>query len=94
MTDALRLLSPTLINERGMGGIVCIWRKDDHRDSGRSGSVGEWLSTPEHQRGDWYIDGGWGGPPGPLVVRWDDEQRAWLNGGFCGHRFGLDVAQL
>lgn len=91
----LRNLSDTLINENGGAfGFVCIWRKGDHSDSARTCSVGEWLSRPENQSGTWLIDGGWGGPPGPLHVRWDAAQQAWESGGFCGHRFETPNAEL
>lgn len=91
MNDPLRFLSPTLIAERGIAGNgVAIWRPDrcaDVESSARQCTVGEWLSMPENQSGTWLIDGGWGGPPGPIHVRWDEAQRCWENGGFCGHRF-------
>jgi len=88
MSDTLRKLSPTLIAERGGGfGFVCIWREGWVGDSARKCSVGEWLSQVENQSGVWLIDGGWGGPPGPIHVRWNVKDRAWDNGGFCGWRF-------
>lgn len=76
----------------GEFGFVCIWRKnDDPLNDGsphdRRLTVGEFLSIPENQQGVWLIDGGWGGPPGPIHVRWDAEKKEWENGGFCGHKF-------
>ena len=77
-----------LARENGGGyGFVCIWRKDRSIDISFKGTVGEWLSMPENQSGTWLIDGGWGGPPGAIHVRWDDDKKEWENGGFCGHRF-------
>jgi hypothetical protein len=88
MNDVLRNLPKVLVDERGGGfGFVCIWRSGDHGASGRKCSVGEWLSNPDNQSGAWLIDGGWGGPPGPIHVRWNEEQKAWENGGFCGRGF-------
>lgn len=62
---------------------VAIWRL------GKNGTytdltVGEFLSKPENQSGTWFIDGGWGGPPGPIVVDWDDENKCWINQGYNG----------
>ena len=78
--------------DEGGSGFVCIWRKsgdplDDGADHARRCSVGEFLSLPENQRGTWLVDGGWGGPPGPIHVRWDESTQEWENGGFCGRRF-------
>ena len=80
--DIFREFSDTLINEDGGGyGFVMI--------SGVKwvGTVGEFLSNPVNQvvGKEWAIDGGWGGPPGPIVVRWNGE--FFENGGFCGHEF-------
>lgn len=86
---ALELLPKQLINESGCGGFVCIWRKGDRGDVARYGTtVGEFLSHPENQSGTWLIDGGWGGPPGPIHVRWNGTQ--WESGGFCGINFKGD----
>ncbi|WDQ26702.1 hypothetical protein phiKPNH21_00090 [Klebsiella phage phi_KPN_H2] len=82
-----------LAAEDGGGfGFVCIWREkgdplDDGSDHARHCSVGEFLSRPENQKGKWLIDGGWGGPPGPIHVQWNEETNEWENGGFGGHRF-------
>jgi len=83
--SVLREISETLQAERGMGGGVCIWRKDRSEDHFWPATVGEFLSNPARQSGTWLIDGGWGGPPGPIHVRWNGEY--WENGGFCGGRF-------
>ena len=84
-------IGETLANEKGMpdseGWFVCVWRKDDHSDSSRRCTVGEFLSRPENQRGTWLIDGGWGGPPGPIHVRWNEATNEWENGGYCGRKF-------
>lgn len=89
--DTLRNLPEALITENGGAfGFVCIWRADrsGDGDSARHGvTVGEWLSRPENQSGTWLIDGGWGGPPGPIHVRWNEAEKAWENGGYCGARF-------
>lgn len=76
----------------GFFGFVSIWRQkddplDDNSDSARKCTVGEFLSQPKNQAGTWLIDGGWGGPPGPVHVRWNEETKEWENGGFCGRRF-------
>ncbi len=89
MSDVLKKLHPTLIAENGGGfGFVCIWRMPrDGSDSARKCTVGDWLSRPENQSGTWLIDGGWGGPPGPIHVRWNEADQAWDNGGYCGRGF-------
>ena len=78
------LLPPTLARENGGGfGFVCIWRMPrDGSDSARRCTVAEFLSLPENAGGSWYIDGGWGGPPGPIRVDWDEAAQAWRNRGF------------
>ena len=82
-----------LAYERGGGfGFVCIWRKrgdplDDGSEHSRKVSVGEFLSNPNNQMGTWLIDGGWGGPPGPIHVRWNDKIGEWEHGGFNGLNF-------
>jgi len=90
MNDPLRELPATLVSESGSGfGFVCIWRYPrDGTDSAKTCTVGEWLSKPENQSGTWMIDGGWGGPPGPIHVRWSEEKQCWENGGYCGRLFG------
>lgn len=82
-TDPCRMLPASLQEEKGMGGFVCIWRMPrDGSDIARHCSVGEFLSRPENFGGAWYIDGGWGGPPGPIRVYWDDVAKAWRNHGY------------
>jgi hypothetical protein len=89
MGDSLRNLTEMLIKEDGGGfGFVCIWRPDDKGDSARKCTVGEWLSMPENQSGEWRIDGGWGYPPGSIHVRWNEADKCWDNGGYCGRLFG------
>lgn len=74
-------------------GFVCIWREkgdplDDGSDHARYGiTVGQWLSQEENQAGTWFVDGGWGGPPGAIHVRWNEDKKVWDNGGFCGFKF-------
>lgn len=86
MSDVLREISETLRDETGMGGGVCIWRKDRSEVYFHPGTVADFLLDHSHQSGEWCIDGGWGGPPGPIVVRWHVDGY-WENGGFCGGRF-------
>lgn len=90
MSDALREISFTLREERGMGPGVAIWPSGEAcGDHYHDCSVGEFLSDPINQHGTWCIDGGWGGPPGPIVVRWHKDGY-WENGGYCGWRFRDD----
>jgi hypothetical protein len=92
-TEIETQIGKVLANEKGGTlGFVCIWRKaNDPLDDGlacdRKCSVWEFLSNPKNQKGTWLIDGGWGGPPGPIHVRWNDNKKEWENGGFCGWRF-------
>jgi hypothetical protein len=80
-------LPEQLINEDGGEfGFVFIWREGDSGGE-RTGTVGEWLSHPDNQSGTWMIDGGWGGPPGPIHVRWDELNSEWINGGYLGVKF-------
>lgn len=86
-------IGKTLAAENGGKlGFVCIYRsiKDDpdgEHDHQWQGTVGEFLNNTENQSGLWCIDGGWGGPPGAIQVRWNDSLKEWENGGFCGHNF-------
>lgn len=80
-----REISQGLQAEKGMGG-VSIWRQDKSENYFYEGSVGDFLSDSANQFGTWMIDGGWGGPPGPIVVRWNSDG-FWENGGFGGFRF-------
>lgn len=59
---------------------VAIWRPDGSEEYRISMTVGEFLGRPEHQCGAWLIDAGWGGPPGPIRVRWVEGE--WENDGF------------
>lgn len=89
MTDVLQHIHPSLQKERGEFTdtfCLCIWRKGSTAGSIEKGkSVGEFLSDPANQSGTWLIDGGWGGPPGPIHVRWNGS--FWENGGYCGWRW-------
>jgi hypothetical protein len=81
-------IGATLANEDGGElGLVCIWREGDNGCVARKCTVKDWLSRPENQSGTWLIDGGWGGPPGPIHVRWAETRQEWENGGFCGRKF-------
>ena len=62
----------------GRLGFVCIWRErgdplDEGGDSRVEMSVGEFLSIDKNKKGVWLIDGGWGGPPGPIHVRYNED---------------------
>lgn len=76
-------IGETLANERGMPGLgVLIWPEGSPEQSTLfSGTVGEFLLTA-NRKTVWCIDGGWGGPPGPIHVR--HVGGAWQNGGFGG----------
>lgn len=88
MASTLINLPKALVDEDGGAfGFVCIWRAGDKGDSARRCTVGEWLSDPHNQSGVWLIDGGWGGPPGPIHVAWNAKDNAWVNGGYCGTLF-------
>ena len=88
MNDPCINLSETLRNEHGGAfEFVCIWREGVKGDAARKTTVGEFLSDPANFGGEWCIDGGWGLPPGPIIVRWHEESRSWVNGGFCGRLF-------
>jgi len=78
----LQRLPQALIEESG-AGFVCITRGDSTESWTWYSTVGEFLSQPENMSGSWYIDGGWGGPPGPVRVDWDGEK--WINKGFPPH---------
>lgn len=82
--DVLASLPKNLVNENGGGfGFVMIWQGDNEHQWTRT--VGAFLSMPENQFGTWLIDGGWGGPPGPIHVRWNGD--SWESGGYCGVEF-------
>jgi len=87
-SDIEEQIGKTLADEGGGEyGFVCIWRIGDNSNSSRECTVKEFLSRPDNQNGTWLIDGGWGGPPGPIHVRWNGELNKWENGGFCGNGF-------
>jgi hypothetical protein len=65
------LLPKSLREEKGIPGVgICIWRKDRSVDFCGETTVEEFLSREENCSGEWLIDGGWGGPPGPIKVCW------------------------
>lgn len=79
-------LPGSLKDEAGMlGSGVAIWRRGEECTMWHA-TVGEFLDRPDTQGGTWLIDGGWGGPPGPLEVDWIDG--VWINQGFLGERRG------
>jgi len=93
MNNPLRNLPARLVAENGGAfGFVCIWRPGNDGDSARRCTVGAWLAEPEHQSGSWLIDGGWGGPPGPIHVAWDATQQAWENRGFLASGVTPDLS--
>jgi hypothetical protein len=64
---------------------VCIWRKDKPNEFFSNNMIFdksvEWfLSKEENCNGEWLIDGGWGYPPGPVRVYWEDG--FWKTSGF------------
>lgn len=80
----LCLLPDSLKDEAGMPSVgVAIWRRGEV-STPREGTVGEFLERPDNQSGTWLIDGGWGGPPGPVEVDWIDG--AWVDQGHLGVR--------
>jgi len=84
MNNSCKNLNEILRKENGLieqGGIgVVIWRPDRSQEELEKVSVENFLSKPENCSGEWLIDGGWGGPPGPIKVKWDGEY--WVNFGF------------
>lgn len=86
MENPTEPLGERLRKEAGMPGIgVSICRPGRDESHMWNGTVESFLLMPEHQSGTWLIDGGWGGPPGPIHVRWTGV--AWESGGFCGASF-------
>lgn len=80
--SAIRKLSDALLDtNKGLGLHVCIWRPDKSVDA-KTKSLRDFLAKEENYGGDWHIDGGWGGPPGPIKVSWDDDESCWINKGF------------
>lgn len=83
---AIQDIPKTLLNERGVPGVGVSYKWLRQREGVEVGyfreTVGERLSKPESQSGTWYIDGGWGGPPGPVRLDWDESGKKWANRGF------------
>ena len=70
-----------LRKESGMPGVgVCIWRDDRSVEFCGETTVEDFLSREENCSGEWFIDGGWGGPPGPIKVHWNG--KVWIDEGF------------
>ena len=84
--ECLSELPEVLLNERGMPGSgVAIWRLGEPIHYIKD-TVASFLLTTENQSDTWLIDGGWGGPPGPIHVEWIGDK--WVNRGFCGLALG------
>jgi hypothetical protein len=88
-SDPCRTLSNNLRNENGGNyGFVVIGRPYritdlDADDCYRYGvNVEQFLSKPENFGGTWLIDGGWGGPPGPIRVDWLARELRWQCRGY------------
>ena len=91
-TNPCCALPEELRNESGgLFGFVAIGRPEQDEDCCRHGvTVEEFLSKPENFGGTWLIDGGWGGPPGPIRVDWLNSQSRWQSRGYsaeCGDPF-------
>lgn len=85
-------IGKSLANENGGGfGFICIWQENQKDKHDQKCAVWEWLCKEENQHGTWFIDGGWGGPPGAVHVRWNNEKQEWENGGYCGVKFKENV---
>jgi hypothetical protein len=89
--EMFKEIPPSVLAENGGGfGFVCIWQEGQPQPHARySVTVEQWLSNPENQHGTWFIDGGWGGPPGAIHVRWNGSR--WEYGGYCGRLFKSDL---
>jgi hypothetical protein len=83
-TNPCCALPEELRNENGGPfGFVAIGRPGQNDDCYRHGvAVEEFLSKPENFGGTWLIDGGWGGPPGPVRVDWLTSESRWQCRGF------------
>ena len=80
MSNPLYRLPQALIEERGTPEVGVAISRSGGKVVYVKYSVGEFLSQPENMSGEWYIDGGWGGPPGPIKVVWNGHY--WENHGF------------
>jgi hypothetical protein len=85
--DPCRTLSDVLRNENGGDhyGFVAISRPGQAGDGCyRYGvTVEQFLGMPENFGGTWLIDGGWGGPPGPVRVDWLSSELRWQCRGYA-----------
>jgi hypothetical protein len=83
-TGPCRTLSEELRNEDGgLFRFVAIGRPGQTDDCCRRGvNVEQFLSEPENFGGTWLIDGGWGGPPGPIRVDWLASESRWQCRGY------------
>lgn len=75
---ALRHLPGRLINDAGPPD-CCVYFERPNRTQAHEwkGTVGGFLCIPDHFGGTWHIDAGQGGPPGPMVVEWDNVEHCW-----------------
>lgn len=80
----LERLDERLINEKGMPSVGFFMGREDHSQEFmiKDSTVGEFLSRTENQNGDWFLDGGWGGPPGPIMLHWDELFQQWISFGY------------
>jgi hypothetical protein len=84
-SNPCRTLSQDLCSENGGSfGLVAIFRPGQLGDSvyRRGVTVEQFLCQPENFGGSWLIDGGWGGPPGPVRVDWLDSKSRWMCRGY------------
>lgn len=44
--------------------------------------LGEYLADPKNQHGFVLFDGGWGFPPGDVVVQWIEADQKWVQRGW------------
>lgn len=69
--------------DRGMPGVGgSIAGCGIHEMTGGEQTLGDWLDKIEKPGGYYLYDGGWGGPPGPVVIGWDRERHSFVNAGF------------
>lgn len=77
-----------ILEEKGMPSVgVCFWREDRREPTKTAKSVKEFLEDPANQKGFWLMDGGWGGPPGPVVLKYHRFMGVWT---FHGYWAGLN----